>query len=84
MAQNNPNPFTTSTEINCNVPASAKSAKLTIFDMTGRQLRTIAIYERGNCSIQVNADELNGSGMYIYSLFVDNNEISTKRMILSK
>ena len=84
LAQNNPNPFSTSTEINCNVPVGAKSAKLMIFDMNGRQLRTIAISERGNCSIQVNADELNGSGMYIYSLFVDNNEISTKRMILSK
>ncbi len=84
LAQNNPNPFSTSTEINCNVPVGAKSAKLMIFDMNGRQLRTIAISERENCSIQVNADELNGSGMYIYSLFIDNNEISTKRMILSK
>ena len=84
LTQNNPNPFITSTKINCNVPAGAKSAKLMIFDMNGRQLRTIAISEKGNCSVQVNADELNGSGMYIYSLFVDNNEISTKRMILSK
>jgi flagellar hook assembly protein FlgD len=77
-------PFGESTEINCNVPAGANTANLMIFDMNGKLVKTISIEEKGNSSVKVNASELNGSGMYIYSLFVDNKKISTKRMILTK
>jgi hypothetical protein len=34
-------------------------------------------------SIKINGNELN-SGMYIYTLVINNQEIDTKRMILSK
>jgi hypothetical protein len=84
MNQNNPNPFNTSTEIECFIPSDAITAMLMIFDMNGKQIKTIAITERGNCLVKLNAAELNGAGMYIYSLFIDNNEISTKRMIFSE
>jgi hypothetical protein len=84
MDQNQPNPFSSSTEINCFVPSNAGSAMLMIFDMNGKQIKKISITERGNCLVKVNADELSGSGMYFYSLIIDNIEISTKRMILSK
>ncbi len=84
LDQNNPNPFNSSTEIKCFVPSNATTAMLMIFDMNGKQVKTISITERGDCLVKVNAAELKGSGMYIYSLFIDNKEISTKRMILSE
>jgi trimeric autotransporter adhesin len=84
MNQNNPNPFSNSTEIKCFVPSGAITALLMIFDMNGKQIKTFTITERGNCLVKVNASELNGAGMYVYSLFIDNNEISTKRMVLSE
>ncbi len=84
LEQNIPNPFGISTEIKCSIPSNASSAKLMIFDMNGKHIKSIIINERGDYLLKINATELTGSGMYIYSLFIDNNEISTKRMILSE
>ena len=84
LNQNNPNPFGNTTEIKCVVPSNATSAMLIVFDMNGKQIKTINISERGDCSIKINAADLKGAGMYLYSLYIDNKEISTKRMILSE
>ncbi len=84
LVQNRPNPFSVSTEITCSIPNDAETAKLMVFDMSGSLIKTIPINDRGDCIVTINADELNGSGMYIYSLFVNNTEVSTKRMVLSE
>ena len=83
LAQNKPNPFTTSTSIEVAVPQSVRSATMFIYDMSGKQVRQIDIRERGKVSVAVTAEGLS-AGMYLYSLIADGKVVSTKRMILTK
>lgn len=83
LYQNNPNPFNESTSIKYKVEKeNFKSGSILIFDMNGTLLKTYPI-RSGNNEIKINGSELK-SGMYIYSLIVNDKEIDTKRMILSK
>ncbi len=84
LLQNKPNPFSNNTEIKCFIPSNTASAMLMIFDMNGKHIKTFNISERGDCLVKINAADLKGAGMYIYSLYIVNKEISTKRMILSE
>ncbi len=81
LAQNDPNPFTTSTTIKMDIPSSVRNASLRIFNMTGKQVRSIQIEERGAVSISLSSEGLT-SGMYIYTLIADGNVINSRRMIL--
>ena len=81
LSQNDPNPFTTSTTIKMDIPSSVRNASLRIFNMTGKQVRSIQIEERGAVSISLSSEGLT-SGMYIYTLIADGNVISSRRMIL--
>lgn len=83
LAQNVPNPFSTTTSIAINVPEATRSAALFIYDMTGKQIKQIEISERGNVTISVTSEGL-PAGMYLYSLIADGKVASTKRMILTK
>lgn len=82
LYQNRPNPFSSQTEINFRLPDDTQEAFIYIFDMTGKTVKQIAV---GNDkeSITIDGYELS-PGMYLYSLIVNGQEISTKRMILSK
>lgn len=83
LYQNNPNPFNESTSIKYKVETeNFKSGSILIFDMNGTLLKTYPI-RSGNSEVKINGSELK-SGMYIYSLVVNDKEIDTKRMILSK
>lgn len=81
LSQNTPNPFTTSTTIKMNIPSSVRNATLRIYDMTGKQVRSIMIEERGAVSISLSSESLY-SGMYIYTLIADGNVINSRRMIM--
>ena len=81
LQQNKPNPFTGTTTISMNIPASAKTAQLCIYDLTGKQLKEINIAERGNTSLSFSAETMS-AGMYIYSLIIDTKIIGTKRMVI--
>jgi hypothetical protein len=82
LLQNRPNPFNTETTIEYSLPASIGNATLYIYDMNGRQVRKVAITERGEGAYILNASELR-AGMYLYSLIADGQEVDTKRMILT-
>lgn len=82
LFQNNPNPFNEKTTINYFIPTKANQARILVFDMQGMLLNTYIIKEKGNGNISISGGELK-SGMYLYSLIVDGNEIDTKRMILT-
>ena len=60
-----------------------QDARLYVYDLTGRQVKSYEIQDRGQGSLTVKAYELE-AGTYIYSLIVDNREIDTKKMILTK
>ena len=81
LSQNTPNPFTTSTTIKMNIPSSVRNATLRIYDMTGKQVRSIMIEERGAVSISLSSESLY-SGMYIYTLIADGNVINSRKMIM--
>lgn len=82
LFQNSPNPFSGRTEIRFTLADDTKSAYIYIFDMQGKTLQQVPV-DASMQSIGVDGYGLS-SGMYIYSLVVNGQEIDTKRMILAK
>lgn len=83
LFENTPNPFTTDTEVKFKIPQVYSTARLVIYNLQGLELRVYNIYQSGNSSVIVQGTEF-PAGMYLYSLFVDNVLIDTKRMVLTK
>ena len=83
MDQNKPNPFSESTVITLNIPRETQSATIFIYDMSGKQVQSLPVAERGETDITVYARDLS-AGMYIYTLIVDGKVKVTRRMIVSK
>jgi len=83
MDQNNPNPFSESTVIGLNIPEKTQKANVFIYDLSGKQIQSVPVTERGETNITVYAGNLN-AGMYIYSLVVDGKVAVTRRMIVSE
>ena len=82
MNQNTPNPFNSTTNISFTIPTSARSAFISICNLQGTQVKKFDISTRGKVSIIVSFSDLGVAGMYMYSLVVDGQLISTKRMLL--
>ena len=83
MDQNNPNPFSESTVIALNIPSNAQVSTIFIYDMSGKQVQSLPVSERGETNITVYATDLS-AGMYIYTLVIDGKVAVTRRMILTK
>ena len=83
LYQNEPNPFTVSTVIRCDVSEEVVKADLYIYNMNGEQIAEYTVAERGATSITIDGGSLN-AGMYLYALIADGKVIDTKRMILTK
>ena len=83
MDQNKPNPFSESTVIKLNIPKDTKAATILIYDLSGKQVKSIPISERGKTDITVYASDLT-PGMYIYNLVVDGQVKVTRKMIVSE
>ena len=64
------------------MPENAGNAVLYVFSFRGNMLLTKTISQMGNGSIEISASELQ-SGMYIYTLAVDGQDIDTNRMIIT-
>ncbi len=85
LDQNYPNPFNPSTTIKFGLPR-AGNVSLKVYDMAGREVANLINNERMNAGIvsyNFNGSNM-ASGVYFYSLVVDNNLISTKKMVLVK
>ncbi|MDR0789856.1 MAG: T9SS type A sorting domain-containing protein [Bacteroidales bacterium] len=84
LYQNTPNPFNSQTEIRYFLPEEVTSANIYIFSMQGNLLSTYTLNPAfGFGSIFISATELN-PGIYFYSLTVNNQEVDTKKMILTQ
>lgn len=83
LSQNYPNPFNPATKIKFQIP-EAGHTKITIFDILGREIRTIVNEQikPGTYEIGFDADNLS-SGIYFYQL-QSGSYINTKKMILTK
>ena len=83
LLQNSPNPFNRETTIRFSLPESVKDAQLYIYNLQGRQVKSVYISDRGDSELSILANEL-AAGMYLYSLVADGVEIATKKMILTE
>ena len=83
LYQNNPNPFSSDTEIAYQLPLSTQKASICIYNMNGAQVAEYPISTFSMGSVIISAESLN-AGMYLYSLIADGKVIDTKRMILTK
>lgn len=83
LYQNEPNPFTASTIIRCDIAEDVIKADLYIYSMNGEQIAEYVVTERGETSVTLDGGSLN-AGMYLYALVADGKVVDTKRMILTK
>ena len=81
LLQNNPNPFDAETEIKMTLPDNVGYATIMIYNLEGKQLKTIQVSDRGDVHVMISANELS-AGMYLYSLIADGKVVDTKRMVL--
>lgn len=85
LSQNYPNPFNPTTTISFAIP-KAGNVSLKIFDITGREVASIfnnVPFNAGTIKHTFDGSSL-ASGVYFYSLIVDNNLIASKKMVLLK
>src|SRR5690606_1078789 len=84
LSQNYPNPFNPQTKINFNINTSGNT-EIKIFDIRGKEVETIlsSNLPQGNFTAIFSGANLS-SGVYFYSLTLDNKLISTKKMLLIK
>jgi len=83
LTQNFPNPFNQNTTIRCTLPENFLSAHITVANIQGKKVRQIPVYSSGENNVTIEGGSL-PAGMYVYSLFVDNALVNTKRMILTR
>jgi hypothetical protein len=83
LEQNQPNPFNGSTVVRYFIPQNVKRAELRITDVTGKVIKSVVIQARGEGQTSFDATTLS-SGNYQYSLFLDNQLLDTRQMVLTK
>lgn len=83
LLQNAPNPFSGETTIGYNVATMINSAIITLYDLSGKELKRIAIKTKGKGSFVISGDTL-PAGVYMYTLIIDGQKIDTKRITLMK
>ena len=82
MLQNEPNPFTGSTQIGYVIPQSG-NVTLTLFDMTGKQLLNQTITGvKGLNKIEITKDQINAQGMIYYQVQFQGYTATKKMLIL--
>ena len=82
LAQNYPNPFNPVTTISFSVPTSS-DVSLTVFDMTGRQVKTLVNGYVNAGAYDVKFDGANlASGVYFYQLTANNATIVNKMVLM--
>jgi len=86
ISQNYPNPFNPVTKINFDLPKDTK-VNITVFDLTGREIKTIVNEFRtaGYYTVQFDASGVS-SGVYFYRIMTDggNKFIMTKKLVVVK
>ncbi len=85
LFQNYPNPFNPVTTIKFALPKTAL-VSIKVYDIAGREVMNLVNNQTMNAGYQ--SQTFNGvslsSGVYFYSLIVDNNIVATKKMVLLK
>jgi hypothetical protein len=84
LFQNYPNPFNINTKIKYQVLKNSK-VKLILYNILGKEIKILVNQNQGIgiYEINLNGNDLS-SGIYFYTLFVNNEKIDTKKMLLIK
>ena len=85
LEQNYPNPFNPVTTIKFGLPKAAK-VTLKVYDILGREVSVLfdnIALNPGTVTYDFDGSEL-ASGVYFYSLIVNNNKAETRKMVLNK
>jgi len=82
LSQNIPNPFNQSSSINYYLPKTTQSARIILTDIEGNTLKTYPLKTQGNGSLQIHKNTL-ASGTYLYTLWVNQAPIDSKRMVIT-
>jgi hypothetical protein len=82
LFQNTPNPFTEETIIKYILEESVGSAKILVYDLTGKQLKNYELYENGSRELRISAGEFD-PGTYLYTLMADGKVIGSRQMIIT-
>jgi hypothetical protein len=84
LHQNYPNPFNSMTNVKWSMLKSG-NAKIMVYDLRGREIQTLVNknLKAGTYNIRFNGEGLS-SGVYFYSLSVDNKLIDTKKLVVIK
>jgi hypothetical protein len=78
-----PNPFSESTMIRWNIPNDFNEAMLYFYDNSGNQINKYQIHSKGAGELQIFGSKLS-SGIYNYTLIVDNHRVDSKKLIKAK
>jgi hypothetical protein len=78
LFQNQPNPFSVETTISYFLAESTNSASLFVYDMTGKQVKSFDLGQKGSGEVVISGGELD-AGIYMYSLVVDGQIAGTKQ-----
>mgnify|MGYP001566911621 CR=1 FL=1 len=84
LYQNEPNPFDGSTIIRYFIPENITGSMYVVFyDLYGKEVNKIEIKEKGFGKIEANTENL-ATGIYSYSMVVNDKVIDTKKMLKNK
>ena len=83
LINNTPNPFTDNTLINASILDNVKQAQLIVTDLSGKQIKTIYMLERGNTNVNFNSQNLT-NGIYVVNLICDGLSCGAIKMIVEK
>ncbi|MEN9569665.1 MAG: hypothetical protein RL172_896 [Bacteroidota bacterium] len=83
LLQNAPNPVKSSTTIGYSLPSSYSKAHINIADAAGHLVKQLKIAGSGKSSVQLNVSDIS-SGTYTYSLWIDDQLIATKQLLVVK
>jgi hypothetical protein len=81
LLANAPNPFNASTVIRYHIPDNASSAKLVITNMKGQVMKTTMLNGKGDGQVTLDAGTI-AAGSYNYSLWIGNEQVDSKQMLI--
>jgi hypothetical protein len=83
LYQNEPNPTEGTTLIGYFLPQEATSAQLKVYSLTGVEVKSIDLKERGKGQVSLSVGQW-AAGQYIYHLLVDGRSIASKKLLLHR
>ena len=83
LKQNTPNPVNGTTSIGYNIPETSTSARIILTNAEGQVIKTINLPNKGTNWVNLNTSML-AAGAYNYTLYVDERQVDTKRLVIAK